>query len=171
MPKDRYQVVLGGGCDTFSIGQAFRDNSSKPGLANLNVITTNSFSNAGSNVALYALLDALYRNTSPASGFSPIPLSKMLTEMNDGDAIGAMYGLHGVAADPRLHPFANLDKLGRGCAASTECGGEGNRCTSTGTKKVCSAACSADSACPAGYRCKLVASRSTATLAGRQCLK
>jgi hypothetical protein len=173
LPANRYQVVLASGCDTFSIGQAFRDNASKPGLANLNVITTNSFSDAGSNDELYALLDALYAHES-AGSFSPVLLSTMLSAMNDHESIGAMFGLHGVDGDPHLHPFADVSKLGAACTRSADCGGDGNSCATVAPsagQKVCAPACTADAACPAGYRCRLLGSRSTATLVGRGCVQ
>src|SRR5262249_21977581 len=136
------------------------------------VITTNSFADAGEdNPDLQALFDALYANTGRGGRFRPIPVSTMLDRMNGGKVIGSMFGLHGVDGDPQLTPFANLRKLGADCSTSHERGHEGNSCTQAGRKKVCSAACLADSACPQGFSCRQVASASTRVLDGRQCLK
>ena len=169
MPTDRYQIVMASGCDTFSIGQAFRENANKPNLANLNVITTNTFSNAGTNEEVMNLLDMLYAGR--ASKFTAKPVSAMLQKMN-GSEMGSMYGVHGVDGDPRLHPFAQLDTLGQSCTKSSQCGGDGNRCTKiSSSSKVCSATCLADAACPSGYRCRDVAATGTNTIVGKQCLR
>ena len=46
MPSDRYQIVVADGCDTYQIGAAFGRNPAHPDLANLDVVTTTSFSDA-----------------------------------------------------------------------------------------------------------------------------
>jgi hypothetical protein len=169
MPKDRYQIVLASGCDTFSTGEAFRQNPNKPGLANLNVITTNTFSNEASDAVVRTLLGALYGGGT--DHFVPAPISSMLEEMN-GIGIGSMFGVHGTDGDPKLHPFATLATLGQSCTQNSDCGGDGNRCTKiSSSERVCSATCLGDSACPSGYRCRDVASTGTTSIVGKQCLK
>lgn len=168
MPRDRYQIVLASGCNTFSTGEAFRQNASKPDFKNLNVVTTNTFSDAGSNEEVFALFAALFG--AEQSTFAARPISTMLRKMN-GSGMGAMFGVHGVDGDPRLHPFADVAKLGDACTANGDCGGDGNRCTKVGQKRVCSAACVADDACPGSFKCKQVAATGTSTIVGRQCLK
>ncbi len=152
MPRDQYQIILASGCETYSIAQAFSQNPSKPGLANLNIITTVGWSQAGWNKDVDALLDALY-----GASFNPPTISGMLTKLNRTSALNDLYGLHGIDGDPKLHPFARVDLLGTSCRADADCGGPGNRCSKSGAKSVCSASCVNDSACPAPYRCKAVA--------------
>ena len=47
LPKDKSQLFVLSGCDTYHAAQAFKDNPNKLGLSNADVITTTSFSNAG----------------------------------------------------------------------------------------------------------------------------
>jgi hypothetical protein len=168
MPADRPQIILASGCNTFSIAEALSNNPNKRELKNLNVITTNTFSDAASNEEVLELLEALYGGG--LSRFQVRPVSTMLRKMND-DGMGAMYGLHGVDGNPKLHPFADLSTLGAACTTNDDCGGEGNRCTKVASKRVCSATCLGDGACPTGYRCRAVAATGSSTIVGKQCLR
>jgi hypothetical protein len=47
LPKDKSQLFVFSGCDTYHVAEAFRDNPNKKGLVNADIITTTSFSNAG----------------------------------------------------------------------------------------------------------------------------
>jgi hypothetical protein len=150
MPSDQYQIVLVSGCETFSVGEAFAENPNKPGLQNINVITTNGFAQAMWNKDVESLLGALYGD----GDFDPKPISAMLTTINRASALDDMYGLHGIDHDPKLHPFARVELLGQSCRADADCGGPGNRCSKSGGKSVCSASCIDDSACPSPFHCK-----------------
>jgi hypothetical protein len=62
MPAGVYQVVLAEGCETYALGQAFFDNPNKSDRKFLDVITTSSFSNAGSASTVTDFLTAVIGN-------------------------------------------------------------------------------------------------------------
>ena len=167
MPKDRYQVVLAEACDTYQIGEAFKDNPNKAGK-NIDVVTTTSFSNAASPATTEDFLSAILAHDSTGR-LRPQPISQLLTKMDAESSWGfhTMYGIHGIDDDPKLVPFANIDKFGQKCSANADCGGPGNLCVA----KKCTAACTDTSGCGAGYTCKNVASASTSTIYGKACAK
>jgi hypothetical protein len=170
MPADRYQVVLAEGCDTYQIGEAFKENPNKAGK-NVDVITTMSFSNASSPATVQNFLSALLARDS-ANKLRPQPVSTLLTKL-DSQSWGfqPMYGFHGIDDNPKLVPFAKTANFGKACTANSECGGPGNLCVSTTAGKKCTAACASDPGCGTGYSCRTVASSSTSTIYGKACMK
>ncbi|HEY5920323.1 MAG TPA: hypothetical protein VIV11_01575 [Kofleriaceae bacterium] len=171
MPADRYQVVLAEGCDTYQIGEAFKENPAKAGK-NVDVITTMSFSNASSPATVQNFMSALLARDS-AGKLRPQPISSLLTRL-DGESWGfqPMYGYHGIDDNPKLVPFAKTANFGKTCSANADCGGPGNLCvTSTAGGKKCTAACASDPGCGTGYACRSVASTSSSTIYGKACMK
>ena len=170
MPSDRYQLVLAEGCDTYQIGEAFKENPNKAGK-NIDVITTMSFSNASSPATVENFMSALLARD--GDRLRPQPISTLLTRL-DSQSWGfkPMYGIHGIDDNPKLVPFAKTANFGKTCSANADCGGPGNLCVSMGTSgKRCTAACAADPGCGTGYACKAVASSSTSTIYGKACAK
>ncbi|HTL33161.1 MAG TPA: hypothetical protein VL326_08555, partial [Kofleriaceae bacterium] len=169
MPADKYQVILANGCDTYQIGEAFKENPNKAGK-NVDVVTTMSFSNAGTPATVEDFLDALMANE--GGKLRPQPISTLLTNL-DSESWGfhSMYGIHGIDDNPKLIPFAKPENFGKACSANADCGGPGNLCVSTTAGKKCTAACAADPGCGTGYACRSVASSSTATIYGKACMK
>ena len=170
---NKYQVVLAEACDTYQIGEAFLENPDKAGK-NIDVITTTSFSNAATPDTVEDFMTALLAHDSQQRLRPQTELS-LLTKL-DSEAYDAgfhtMYGLHGIDNDPKLHPFANTAAFGQTCSANADCGGPGNLCVKMGSLgKRCTAACTADEACPTAYRCKSVASSATSTIYGKACAK
>lgn len=170
LPANRLQLILAEGCDTYQIGEAFRQNPNKAGK-NVDVITTMSFSNASSPATVTNFLSALLARDTTAT-LRPQPVSTLLTKL-DAQSWGftPMYGFHGIDDNPKLVPFAKTANFGKTCAANSDCGGPGNLCVSTTAGKKCTAACAADPGCGAGYVCKAVASSSTSTIYGKACAK
>lgn len=172
MPRDRYQVVLAEGCDTYQIGTAFKENPNKAGK-NVDVITTTSFSDASSPASVENFISALLARDSLAR-LRPQPVSTLLTRL-DGASAGftSMYGMHGIDDNPTLVPWARTANFGKKCSANSDCGGPGNLCVSTARGKQCTAACTGagDGGCGTGYTCKAVASSSSSTIYGRACAK
>jgi hypothetical protein len=170
--RSEYQVILAEGCDTYQIGEAFKANPAKAGR-NVDTITTMTFSNASSPATVQSFISALLAADS-SNRLRPQPVSTLLTRL-DSESWGfkPMYGMHGVDDNPTVVPYAKLENFGRACTANADCGGPGNLCvgtTATGGKK-CTAACTADAGCGAGYGCKAVASTSSSTIYGRACAK
>ena len=172
MPRDRYQVVLAEGCDTYQMGAAFKENPNKQGK-NVDVITTTSFSNASSPAAVQDFLSALLARDS-SNRLRPQPVSGLLTNLDSGSwGFTTMYGMHGIDDNPKVVPFAKVSNFGKACTANADCGGPGNLCVSAGAGRgrTCTAACTADAGCGTGYACKAVASQSSSTIYGRACAK
>ncbi|MEO8699199.1 MAG: hypothetical protein ABI867_04120 [Kofleriaceae bacterium] len=170
MPSDRYQVILAEGCDTYQIGEAFKENPNKQGK-NIDIITTTSFSNASTPAAVEDFISALLARDSQAR-LRPQPVSTLLTRL-DSESWGftTMYGMHGIDDNPKVVPFAKTANFGKTCSANADCGGPGNLCVSAGGAKKCTAACAGDAGCGSGYTCKAVASASSSTIYGRACAK
>jgi hypothetical protein len=162
MPRD-YQIVMANGCQTYSIGEAFWANPAKADKQSLNIVTTTTFSDASSPSELESLIEAVF---TPVKAWSDV-----LTDQNRSSGIGAMYGVHGLDANPKLHPFADLTKLGNSCTSNAACG-EGSRCVrrSTGAK-VCAPLCLDTTGCPSGYTCRSVASTTTGTITAKACTR
>lgn len=171
MPRDKYQVILAEGCDTYQIGEAFKENPNKQGK-NVDIITTTSFSNASTPATVEDFLSALLARDS-LNRLRPQPVSTLLTRL-DSESWGftTMYGMHGIDDNPKLVPFANVAKLGTKCTANADCGGPGNLCVTMGTLgKRCTAACTDTAGCATGYTCKAVASASSSTIYGKACAR
>lgn len=170
LPRDRYQIVLAEGCDTYQIGEAFKENPNKAGQ-NIDVITTTAASNAASPAVVLELISALLARDTLAR-LRPQPVSTLLTRMDSASwGMKPMYGLHGIDDNPKLVPFAKRENFGKACTANSDCGGPGNLCVSTGSGKKCTAACAGEGGCGTGYTCKAVASAATSTIYGRACAK
>ncbi len=145
MPE-RYQVVLAEGCDTYAVGQAFFLNPAKASRDNLDIITTTSFSNAGTDATVREFLGAFVRLDRHAPR-----LGELLSELdNNSWWFATMYGVHGIDDNPRSHPFAATDRFGESCASDADCGGSGNLCVSG----ACTYECTADDGCGEGGMCQ-----------------
>lgn len=157
MPADKYQVVLAEGCDTYALGQAFRQNPNKENLSNLDVLTTTNFSNA-SNAGVVRNMVLSVIEQDYEGRHTPWRYSKLLQKMDSNSYwFHSMYGVHGIDDNPRLHPYAQVESFCAECNEDGECGGVGNRCVRLNdNEKVCSAECIGTDACPAGYECRLV---------------
>lgn len=167
MPKDVYQVVLAEGCDTYALGEAFRLNPNKAGAKNLDVITTTSFSNAGTAAGTQDFLTAIF-------GENKVHEAKTwgtVLDALEGNSywFNTMYGVHGLDDNPHRHPYASEANLCKACQVNADCGGEAMRCTrSTAGERFCTFLCTADDGCPEGFKCMNVASGSY--LASMQCV-
>jgi hypothetical protein len=172
MPADRYQIVLAEGCDTYMIGQAFKMNPAKRGK-NIDVVTTTSFSNASSPATVEDFVTRLVEVDSRGR-HRPRTLSALLTDLDSNSYwFHTMYGVHGIDDNPRLHPYARLDRMGASCSVNADCGGVGNACIRprANAAKVCAPACTDDTGCGEGFRCAKVASQASSTIYASMCVK
>jgi hypothetical protein len=82
------------------------------------------------------------------------------------------YGIMGITANPAVHPYAALDKIGTTCTAASDCGDpSANLCIKkavNATKKVCAAA-AVSNRCPTGTYFKQLRQGETIVAAG--CVK
>lgn len=170
MPKDRYQIVAAIGCDTYSVGEAFFQNPAKSDRKNINVITTLSFSSAGSDQPIRTLIDAVSSTDAQGNHNLVRTYKQILDEMDRSSwFFQTMFGVYGIDANPKLHPYGNVDALCKSCTQNTDCGGLGNSCVRITTdEKVCTIACTADDGCPSGYVCREVANGTS--ISGKFCV-
>jgi hypothetical protein len=171
MPRDTFQIVLANGCDTYALGQAFWKNPAKADKQNLNVITSTSFSNAGTDESARRLIRALSNQT--GGKVEPVKVSELTAglDADQGYYFTTMYGVHGADANPRYNPMSDASKLCQRCTTQASCGADGNRCTQIASRvKACTIGCIDDTGCPTGYACRAVASSTTRTLKTKQCV-
>jgi hypothetical protein len=154
MPADKYQIVVAEGCDTYALGESFWKNPNKSNRQNLDIITTTSFSNAGTEKAVTDLLGAVLALDS-RDHFVPQRYSTLLEDL-DGNSywFQTMYGVHGIDNNPHAHPYAATDAICDECSSSADCGGTGNVCANLEGQNVCTYECTADDGCPDGFSCR-----------------
>jgi hypothetical protein len=170
MPADRYQIVMAEACNTYMLGHAFMTNPNKAGK-NIDVITSTNMS-----VSYSPVEDFLARllEVDTQGRHRPRTMSATIADLDlytYGEVQPTMYGIHGIDDNPKVHPYANLEKSCSRCSSNAECGGVGNACVTVGDSgRRCVAACTDDSGCGDGYACKQVASASTSTIYGSYCV-
>lgn len=171
LPGDKYQVVLAEGCDTYQIGEAFKENPNKHGK-NVDIITTTSFSNAATPATVEHVISALLARDG-RQRLRPQPVSTLLTQLDSESwNFTTMYGFHGIDDNPKLVPFAKVENFDKSCSTNASCGGPGNLCVTSGSRgKRCTAACADDAGCGTGYTCKAVASALSSTIYGKACAR
>ncbi len=153
MPRDKYQIVLAEGCDTYALGEAFWTNPNKSAETSLDIITTTSFSDAGTPKAVTDFLDALAK-TDANGELIPSTYSQLLDELdNNSRWFETMYGVHGIDDNPKSNPLADTTQICSACAEDADCGAFG-KCIGTGSGAACSYECTADAGCPGGFVCQ-----------------
>lgn len=155
MPAGRYQVVLAEGCDTYAQGQAFFNNPAKADREHLDIITTTSFSNAGTDATVRDFLRAFVELD--AAGVPKAPtLSELLQDLDSNSFwFTTMYGVHGIDDNLRRHPWANEAALCEWCIVDSDCGASGNKCVALADgQKACTFQCTGDEGCPDGFVCQ-----------------
>jgi hypothetical protein len=168
MQEGVYQVVIAEGCDTYALGEAFRQNPAKAGAKDIDVLTTTSFSNASSADGSKDPIRAIV-GTDNQGRSNPQTWGELMKELDSNSSwFDTMYGVHGIDDNPHVHPYAQPASLCKPCQADAECGGVGNKCTRLkDAEKFCTFLCTADDGCPAGYKCLSVASGSW--ISSKQC--
>jgi hypothetical protein len=171
MPRERYQIVFAEGCDTYQIGEAFRQNPAKPDGAFIDVITTTQSSNASSPAAVEDFISRLIERDSQGR-HRPRTMKSLLSDLDSNSYwFHTMYGIHGIDDNPALHPYAESDLLCEPCSSNADCGGVGNMCVGVGSDgKHCVPACTDDRGCPDQYACTAIASHSAGTIYARACV-
>ncbi|MDF1566368.1 MAG: lamin tail domain-containing protein [Deltaproteobacteria bacterium] len=150
----KYQVVLAEGCDTYGMGQAFMMNPAKTARDNIDVITTTSFSNAGTASTVTDFLRAVLGTDAEGNQVAK-KYGELLSDLDSNSSwFHTMYGVHGIDDNPHAHPYGNPAGLCGECKEDADCGGAGNLCAKLNDQeRVCSFECTADDGCPAGYKC------------------
>ncbi|MFO0676955.1 MAG: hypothetical protein U0169_10490 [Polyangiaceae bacterium] len=166
-----YQIVLANGCQTYAMGEAFWKNPAKADRKSLNVITSTSFSNAGTERSAVRLIDALVNQRGGKVAATKVSdLTRGLDE-DQGWGFDTMYGVHGIDANPKYDPTADRARLCQPCTNDASCGADGTRCTKVSSRqKACTFGCVDDSGCPTGYACSAVVSATSNRLKTMQCV-
>lgn len=153
MPADKYQIVLAEGCDTYALGEAFWANPNKSAETSLDIVTTTSFSDAGTSRTVTDFLDAL-SGTDDDNNLEPKTYSQLLDNLDDNSYwFHTMYGVHGIDDNPKADPLADRGQLCGGCASNADCGAGGS-CVGLADGGVCTFRCTADAGCGAGFVCQ-----------------
>ncbi len=171
MPAERYQVVVAEGCDTYQIGEAFRNNPAKPGGRFIDIITTTAPSNASTSATVQDILSHLV-DTDAEARHDPAPIRALLRDLDANSRwFNTMYGVHGIDDNPRRHPWADAELACGACETDADCGGPGNLCVGVGTSgRRCAARCTTNAGCGEGAFCRDVASASTNTIYDAVCV-
>jgi len=175
LPKDKSQLFVMSGCDTYHVAQAFKDNPNKLGLHNADVITTTSFSDAGDVNDTKELVRALVGGSS-SDALSAVSYGKVLSELNPssydwGYGHFTMYGIHGIDDNPLRNPLGDPTRTCDSCTADADCGAAGNVCVRlNANEKVCATQCLDDKGCETDQVCRQFGSSSTGFIRGRACV-
>jgi opacity protein-like surface antigen len=168
---DKQQLVVAQGCQTYSQYADMLYASPMKSEANLDVITTVNYSYGAGTLGLF---DAL-TNATTEGHHEPTDAYAMVEQLNKewiNEEKEVFYGIMGITANPAVHPYAALDKIGTTCTTEADCGEpSANLCIKKrvdATKKVCAAKAVA-SKCPTGTYFKQIAQGSTIVAAG--CVK
>lgn len=163
-----YQIVFANGCETYGLGESFFQIPSKADHKNLNVITTTSFANLINDSANLALIDAITNNKNGKLVPSKVSEVTGVMDNKQGWGFSTMFGIHGVAANPKYDPLADRSKLCTACK-TTDKGNDGDRCTLLPSKqRIWTYDCIDDTGCPDKYTCKPV--KVGATVKSKQCV-
>ncbi|MBW2731652.1 MAG: PPC domain-containing protein [Deltaproteobacteria bacterium] len=176
LPTDRSQLFVISGCDTYHVGQAFKENTSKPNLVNADVITTTSFSNSADVGDVKDILRALVGTE--GAKLMAYSYSRLFGRLNPRTWLPSskfsfytMYGVHGIDDNPQLNPFADVSKSCDACEQDADCGAEGNICVRLNEReKVCATECLHDSACGEEQVCRNFGSSQSYALKGMACV-
>jgi Bacterial pre-peptidase C-terminal domain len=174
LPKDKSQLFVLSGCDTYHAAQAFKDNPNKLGLINADVVTTTSFSNAADLGDTKDMIQAL---TGDGNGkLTATSYGKVMKDLNprsydSGWGHYTMYGVHGIDDNPLRNPLGDPTKTCTSCNSDSDCGADGNVCVRLNqNEKVCATECLHDDGCSADQVCRRFGSSSTGYLKGMACV-
>jgi hypothetical protein len=169
--SDKQQLVVAQGCQTYSQYADMLYAHPLKSEANLDVITTVNYSYGAGTVGLFdglTRLDASKRHQ-PTDAYA-------LVERLNAEWINryreVFYGIMGITANPAVHPYAALERIGQTCTEASDCGDpSANLCIKkrvNSVSKVC-AAKAVTNRCPAGTYYKQLAQGNTIVAAG--CVK
>jgi hypothetical protein len=167
---DKQQLVVAQGCQTYSQYADMLFASPAKSEANLDVVTTVNYSYGVGTIPLFDSLTKIDEGKhAPADAYT-------LVEQLNAEWINAekevYYGIMGITANPAVHPYAALDKIGSVCTEASDCGDPAaNLCIKKrvdSRNKVCAAKAVA-SKCPTGTYFKQI--RQGETIVASGCVK
>jgi hypothetical protein len=166
----KQQLVVAQGCQTYSQYADMIYASPAKSEDNLDVITTVNYSYGIGTLDLFDSLTTVEDNRhTPADAYAVV---EQLNGQWYNESQEVFYGIMGITANPAVHPYAALDKIGTTCTAASDCGDpDANLCIKkavNATKKVC-AAKAVSNKCPTGTYFKQLRQGETIVAAG--CVK
>ena len=166
----KQQLVIAQGCQTYSQYADMIYASPAKDETNLDVITTVNYSYGVGTLDLFDSLTKVENNA-----HQPTDAYAIVEQLNGqwiNNSYEVFYGIMGITANPAVHPYAALDKIGATCTQPSDCGDpSANLCIKKrvdATKKVCAAKAVA-SKCPTGTYYKALRQGDTIVAAG--CVK
>jgi len=157
LDPNRKQLVVAQGCQSDSqYADALYATDAKD-ASNLDVITTVNYAYGEGTMAL---VDGLVHTG--GDRHQPRSFYQLIAALNAdplNHAREVYYGVIGLGDNPALHPYANVESIGRRCTANAECGDpDGNWCVRQSSGgRACAAIALGKRACPAGTRYRQVA--------------
>ena len=142
---DRSQLFVANGCQTYSQYADMLYAHPEKDESNLDVITTVNFSyGRGSDMLLGALTQT--GEDGQHIAFSYGELIRAFNQDNVNEENQVFYGVTGIDQNPKLHPYADVSRIGQPCTYYTDCGNiYGNVCSGT-----CGAVAVSQDGCPEG---------------------
>ncbi|MEZ4257024.1 MAG: hypothetical protein R3A78_15150 [Polyangiales bacterium] len=146
----KQQLVIAQGCQTYSQYADMLYANPAKSEDNLDVITTVNYSYG---IGTFEILESLVK-TDRKGVHTPDDFYTIVSNLNGewwNRQKQVFYGVMGIDGNAQLHPYANVDAIGRSCKSNTDCGdAAGNVCASFSGAKTCAAKAIAPSACPSG---------------------
>ncbi|MEE2787702.1 MAG: hypothetical protein VX589_10215 [Myxococcota bacterium] len=168
---DKYQIYILDGCQTYrTYVHDLLKNPAKT-FDNLDIVTT--VNTTPFSAGFQVLHEFMYWLTITNADGRHFPLSwkTILRGVNTRRFRDVHYGVHGIANNPQLNPHGSTDIMCRPCATDTECGGGGNLCLDYQLSGGCGVACTTDTACPDGYRCRRLVDDPSYFYLPKQCVR
>jgi len=168
----KYQLFVFDGCETYTgYADKLLENPTKD-EKNADIITSVNY---GSGLVraetVRALLHGLMDKTGATSArWVRRSWDAVLEKLNRAQTGSwtSIYGVHGLADNPKLSMLSDPAKIGKSCSQTSDCGSGDALCVATQSGRVCGGACTDDSACPESTKCTTVNSRTLGTI--KQCL-
>lgn len=150
----RQQLVVAQGCQTYSQYADMLYANENKSEDNLDVITTVNYSYGRGT-------DQLLRNIlrfDADGNHTPVDYYRMVSDLN-GEWLNryenVFYGIMGIDGSPVLHPYANVEAIGRACTQTSDCGDTSAHACVEGQ---CGAVALAEQGCPENTTFRRIAS-------------
>lgn len=167
----KYQIYLLDGCRTYRTYVRDLMKNSRKSFETLDLVTTvNTTPFSAGYRLIYEFLYWLTLTNDEGAHF-PVSWKDVLRGVNTRTLRSVHYGVHGIANNPKLNPYASDNIACKPCESDNECGSGGNFCLNYGGQKACGVACTTDRACGETYRCARITEDPDLFYLPKQCVK
>ena len=167
----KYQIYILDGCQTYrTYVQDLLKNPAKT-FDNVDIVTT--INTTPFSAGFQVLHEFMYwlTITNEAGRHFPLSWKTILRGVNTRRFSDVHYGVHGIANNPQLNPHGYTDVMCTHCEVDADCGGGGNLCLDYPNGGACGVACTTDTACPDGYRCRRLVDDPSFFYLPKQCVQ